>query len=430
MLLDFNLSFDTRLPAQRLGGTLPYMAPERLRALDQDPELDPLQTGVRTDLFALGVLLYELLAGSHPFGPIPLKFSAEELRTYLLERQQIGPRPLAQTGAPVERPLARLIERCLAFDPCDRLPTGEALAAALRHELSLRRRARRWVARHPRVALGVMLVALFLGLATTGWLVTRDPYSVRQWHQGLAHYGQGEYDKAVAHFNQALESDPSLGQVRFQRGRAFQHLDDLTLALTDYHSASEKMRDGRIPACVGYCLSRQKQHEPAVGQFRRAIAEGYAPGEVYNDLGYCYLSTGEYAQARDALDRAVELEPGLQAAFHNRALVQFQAALSGQSGIARSGLADVQRAIALGPGTADLYRTSASLAALTGATEDALRYLQQAVELGQDPRFLRSNPTFALLRNHPQFQALLGKPSPTTPPRQAVRLVDPVRDRP
>src|SRR5207253_10601572 len=78
MLLDFNLAKDRECRGQLLGGTLPYMAPEQLRATAdkasrerERPEEADLDG--RADVFALGVLLYELLAGQHPFGPVSLK---------------------------------------------------------------------------------------------------------------------------------------------------------------------------------------------------------------------------------------------------------------------------------------------------------------------------------------------------------------------
>src|SRR5262249_20105309 len=59
LLLDFNLSEDTKLsagaPAAFIGGTLPYMAPEHLTAfLDRTHGVD-----ARSDLYSLGVILYE-----------------------------------------------------------------------------------------------------------------------------------------------------------------------------------------------------------------------------------------------------------------------------------------------------------------------------------------------------------------------------------
>jgi serine/threonine protein kinase len=67
MLLDFNLSQDDKLSsadsAERVGGTLPYMAPEHLEAFRGQP----LAVDGRSDLYALGLILFEPLTGRHPF---------------------------------------------------------------------------------------------------------------------------------------------------------------------------------------------------------------------------------------------------------------------------------------------------------------------------------------------------------------------------
>src|SRR5207247_3990759 len=68
MLLDFNLSEDVKLrgsvAAARMGGTLPYMAPEQLQAFQDQRRVS---FDGRSDIYALGVLLFELLTGRHPF---------------------------------------------------------------------------------------------------------------------------------------------------------------------------------------------------------------------------------------------------------------------------------------------------------------------------------------------------------------------------
>ena len=68
LLLDFNLAYDVRSgDRERTGGTLPYMAPEQL---DEYIERGATRVDHRTDLYALGVIVFELLTGRHPF-PIP-----------------------------------------------------------------------------------------------------------------------------------------------------------------------------------------------------------------------------------------------------------------------------------------------------------------------------------------------------------------------
>src|SRR5207247_10908638 len=66
MLLDFNLAEDVKLrgsaAAALIGGTLPYMAPEHLEAFRGGKRA----VDGRSDVYALGIILYELLAGHFP----------------------------------------------------------------------------------------------------------------------------------------------------------------------------------------------------------------------------------------------------------------------------------------------------------------------------------------------------------------------------
>ncbi len=94
--------------ASRYAGTPRYMAPEQIH-------LDELRPA--TDLYAVGVILYELMMGRPPF-----PHGSESLR-----RQQ--PSPPSMTGVP--GPIAEVIERVLAKDCADRYPSGSVFAAAL-----------------------------------------------------------------------------------------------------------------------------------------------------------------------------------------------------------------------------------------------------------------------------------------------------------
>ena len=96
-----------------LVGTPAYMAPEQVRGATVD---------ARTDVFAIGVVLYELAAGRHPFG-----------------HQSVGEtlhQVLTATPAPLDRPdvpaaFEAVIFRCLEKDPSSRYDEGAEVAAAL-----------------------------------------------------------------------------------------------------------------------------------------------------------------------------------------------------------------------------------------------------------------------------------------------------------
>ena len=98
-----------------LVGTMPYMAPEQWR----DEPLD-----ARTDLWAVGILLFELLAGAHPLEPLSLHS--------LLRVMDLGtPMPSLRDRRPDAGPLCELVDRCLKKPRDARLGSAEELVAAL-----------------------------------------------------------------------------------------------------------------------------------------------------------------------------------------------------------------------------------------------------------------------------------------------------------
>ncbi|HEU4406504.1 MAG TPA: protein kinase [Polyangiaceae bacterium] len=99
-----------------LVGTLTYMAPEQWSHAKVDP---------RTDLWAVGVLLYRLVAGVHPLGPAPSLYDLAQLAS------PEPPVPSVLTRCPTLGPLAALIDRCLRKAPAERFASAGELLAAL-----------------------------------------------------------------------------------------------------------------------------------------------------------------------------------------------------------------------------------------------------------------------------------------------------------
>ena len=78
MLLDFNLAADLlpevgegEIRRALIGGTLPYMSPEHLDAFNPRGSTAPDAVDERSDIYALGLMLFEMLAGEHPFPEPP-----------------------------------------------------------------------------------------------------------------------------------------------------------------------------------------------------------------------------------------------------------------------------------------------------------------------------------------------------------------------
>ncbi|MBO0697740.1 MAG: serine/threonine protein kinase [Zavarzinella sp.] len=139
----------------RTPGTPAYMAPEQF-----DPKLGPI--GPATDIWALGVILYELLAGERLFAAD----SQEELAEKVCRAKLASCRG---RGSGVPGWLDAVVARCLAKAPGDRYRSAGELAAALRTGLHRGRRVRWWVGAIAVLALvvtaGVIGVRVGLGNA-------------------------------------------------------------------------------------------------------------------------------------------------------------------------------------------------------------------------------------------------------------------------
>jgi hypothetical protein len=128
-ILDFGLAMmdhaDTLTASGDVPGTLAYVPPERLAGEDATPA---------SDVWAVGVLLWEALAGGHPFWKSSLLDAAKAI--------QAGAPPLATARPDLPRALSAAVDRALSLDPAER-PSAAELAHALRGAARPRRQVSR-----------------------------------------------------------------------------------------------------------------------------------------------------------------------------------------------------------------------------------------------------------------------------------------------
>lgn len=190
LILDFNLSEDVvsgGTGSVLVGGTLPYMAPEQLKAVVTGGHIDE-----RSDLYSLGIILFQLLTGELPLatvdgsilGRLSHLMDSRSKRTPSVRSglRETGSREHAQFTVDVDS----ILQRCLAADPKLRYQTAHQLQEDLERHLkslplkhapnrSLVLRTWKWTKRSPRVASAsiVALLCVLLLTISSGFFFAR-----------------------------------------------------------------------------------------------------------------------------------------------------------------------------------------------------------------------------------------------------------------
>ena len=165
-LADFNISFSSQIegatPAAYFGGSIAYMSPEQLEACNPNHDRRPEDLDGRSDLYALAVLLWELLFGERPFADDELGGWSASLDAMTEMRRTEPPWSPPGPRDPIATRIEQVLRKALAPEPKDRHQDGAAMARELL--LCLNPRAwdlvhdlgsgwRNWARRRPILAL-------------------------------------------------------------------------------------------------------------------------------------------------------------------------------------------------------------------------------------------------------------------------------------
>ncbi len=392
LLLDFNLSSDERLQRTLVGGTLPYMPPEQLRSVVTE-ELEEESLGdPRSDIFSMGVILYELLASRLPFGDQSPSEEAAVSAARILDQQKAGCEPLSAINQLVDPQLALLVHQCLQLQPEHRIQSAQELASLLRARLTRAARLRHWASRRKfllatsTAGLGIFAASIGLGLAS------RPPYAVRRYLAGVRACEANDFQQAVQCFTDAHNAEPDAYQPLFARGQALVALGKYQDATQDMEEVHEKAPDGLTAAWFAYSAQLSGDTIPPIHYYCQALQEyGYETPAILNNLAYAHRLRGFNPDAIDCLTRAVELDPNCQEAYLNRATIYSEYsrefAPDGRS-YREMAIEDAEQAVKLHPDSSLAHYMAAKLHFMHNHSSDRdekiLSHLHRALDCGFD----------------------------------------------
>ncbi len=272
-----------------LGGTLPYMAPEMF---DEAGNI-----GVWTDIYAFGIMLYELLTGKLPFDAM----RDESLIRMHLRSEPPDPR-IRKPELPSEA--VGILMRCLAKRPTERYQTWFEVEDALQ-ELRIG-------------AFGRALTTTF----------PDDDYaeSERLIEQGLAHMKLEEYNEARSSFAEATERDRS-------RADAWGHLALAHLKLWEYHEGLHAVEEGlrravsrneygQLLCARGEIFAKMQLEEQSLAAYDQALS--YTPNapRLWRERAGLLLQLGRIREAQQYTERALTFDKLDPVAWHQLGDIQ------------------------------------------------------------------------------------------------------------
>lgn len=382
MLLDFNLSVDAAAAANRVGGTLAYMAPELIEGLIEGDAAAVRRFEPRADVYSLGVVLYELLTGRLPAKPlIAERLLATDYESWLECKRQ----PIACERG-LDAGLERIVRKCLSVEPAERYATAAELATALRSYLAKygvaarRTRQRRWI-----VALGAVAIVSGAG-GVVSYYATRPPQVEVLYKQALAEYAEEEYEKAAETFTKCMQLRPGWPNAIFGRAQSLRQLERWDEARTDY-MALEPWDRAWAFALAGYCNMRLRHFRPAAEDFQQAYAYGLRDiGFLLNYANSLVLRQAP-AQAIPIYSEVLQIDGNNKAAIRNRGTAYSDAVVSTNSLPNEQAFDDAKKYCELEPTSFEAPMCAANIFGEAARKDsrykvEAANYLQEALAKG------------------------------------------------
>jgi serine/threonine protein kinase/Tfp pilus assembly protein PilF len=410
LLLDFNLSLDGAIGASVIGGTLPYMSPEQLQETILGRSYSSRPVDGRSDVFSLGVMLYELISGRHPFGEIHRTRDPREAAKELLRRHERGPAPWPES-APADREVIRFLDACLAYHPDQRPQSASEAAAALERFLSPRVRIHRWVKRRRKALSAIAAAAVIAVASLAGAAALAPPESERHLRSAQAHLAQQDWKQAEVALKASLSGDDQSALAWELLGQAQREQNKHREAFDSFHRAFAISDEPRLLEALGDCKLAMHEFELASGWYQKAIRRGVQAPQLLQNLGESLRKQNLYEPSQTSLEKAIEISPASLDARRTRLRAVINKSLVGDRRIDESELDDARAIFHNSESSSrDLYEAAIAFARASHWERheaEVRACLQSALDRGLGPERLRGGVYFEPFAKKDWFRSLV-----------------------
>ena len=317
VLMDFGIALETASAVadenNALAGTLEYMAPEQFEGKATSPA---------TDIYSLGVVLYELVTGVHPF-PADTPLAAAV-------RRASHPRPVTSVVKGLPKHWDHVIAKCINTEPPLRYQSATEVSRALSSSAidpGNLRRDRPWLF----AAMCAIPLVAIAWAGTTMWrrehYYRPNPDALRWYQSGVAALHEGTYVRAVRALQQAIDRDPNFPMAHARMAEALEDLDfesdaqrELLIAMPEERQLSpiDRMYLSAISATIS------DQYDQSIATYSKILhalpAKEQSAGNV--DLGMAYEHTGDIEHALTLYAKAAALDPSSPAPYMHTAVLE------------------------------------------------------------------------------------------------------------
>jgi tetratricopeptide (TPR) repeat protein len=407
-ILDFGVARLTDRDAQatsqtdvgQLIGTLAYMSPEQVLA-------DPLELDIRSDVYALGVILYELLAERLPYD------LSNKLHEALLAIREEDPARLSSVNRSYRGDIETIVAKSLEKDKSRRYSSAAELAADIRRYLTnepivarpptLSYQLQKFAIRHKALVAGLVSVFVVLvgGIIVSTWQATR---ARRAEHSAMAQRDRAMQAEAATHAEMeratAAErlASAAEAQARTERDAAMMQKQRADMESATAKAISEFLQRGLFEQASGAqpggnsnVTIRSALDRAAAQVDRKYDQQPLVEAGVREYIAKAYRTLGAFAGAQPQLERAVALRRRGQGEEHPdtlRAMNDLGATYLLQNKIAEAApLLTTVRRVRLrtlgedNPASADSAILLATLYRAQGKLDDSIALLRSTVDV-------------------------------------------------